>query len=394
VAVKRAWRLLLALMLVGLFLAACRPVEEVEKGPYKVGYSADVTGPAADTFAPILEGFRLYVQHVNDAGGIDGHPIQLITGDNRSSSSKAAADAKKFVEMEKVHMMINSASSVTFAPMIEEAKKGNVPFVIALSGCPQESLPGPKLERTVFCFLVSHLTFNEFMVSFIKKTAGEGAKIAGVAFDVPISRLGIDHGAEFAKKLGLEVVDREVIPLARPDFAAHASRIIARKAEWVYSFGTWGLTVAGPLQALRKLGWKGSYIAPSSTPSETELERLKDEGLFIASPMAFFVEDLPVHREIREVAQKYGAPFPLPQIAWGWIMGIIAEKAFRQCGWPCPTDKLVEVMQNLTVDTQGLTGQPIKWTPNDHFGPVSYRVYRWDSGQGRIIRVADWSRVE
>jgi len=404
----------MALLLVGLFLAACRPAEEVtptpaaatptptkvtpvpaKKEPYKVGYTSDVTGPGADTWTPTLEAFRIYIQRLNDAGGIDGHPIQLIAEDNRSKADLAAAHAKKFIETDKVHIILESSSSVTQAPVIAEAEKANVPVLIVEEGCPKEALP-PKPKKHLFCdFTGNVLMDNVFTTNFIKKMAGPGTKVAGVSFDVPVSRGGIEAGVKHAKEIGLEVVDHIVVPLGRPDLTPYASRIIAKGAEWVFGWGIWEL-VGGPfLEALRKQGWEGSFIGPPLTIAEEELPRLKDDKLFVPRPMAMFAENLPIHQTIRKAAEKYGATSPPTRLVNGWVAGMIVETAFRQCGWPCPTDKLVEVMNNLTVDTQGLTGAPLKYTPTNHFGgePL-YKVYRWDSEKGKIIAVTDWVKAE
>ena len=382
----RSTKLLALVLVTGFLLAACRSAE----APYKVGFSADVTGPAAGTFAPVQEGFRIYIRRLNDHGGINGRRIELVGEDNRSDGTKAAADAKKFADQDRVHMIVNSASSVTFAPMIAQAEDAGVPMVVAEPGCPREVYP-PSPKPIVFCFLNSHTLDNEFTPRFIEKTAQGPVKWAGAAFDVPVSRSGIDQAEAVARRLGLEVVGKEVLPLGPANFDAHASRLIAAGATWVQGWGIWERTGAPLLEALRRQGWQGSYIHVAMV-FEDELSRLKDSRLYLYSPRAFFAEDLPVHREIREAAQQYNAAFPATQLSGGWIMGMIAEESFRRCGWPCPRGRLLEVMQGLEVDTQGLTAFPIRWTPQDHFGPVAYRVYRWDSAQGKVVRIGDWAK--
>jgi len=384
----RLWGLALALLLGGILLAACKPAA---KEAYKVGYTADVTGPGASTWAPILEGFRLYLQRLNAAGGVNGHPIELIAEDNRSLPTRAAAHAKKFIEEDKVHMIILSSASVTYAPVITEAEKAGTPMVVLHSGCPRESLP-PTPKKTVFCFGFSPILDSQFQVNAIKKLAKTPVKWAGVAIDVPISRAGIDAGEEAAKKAGFEVVTKEVIPLGPPNLSPHAARIIAAGANWAQGWGTWEHTGGPMLVELRKQGWKGNYIAMAAANIEEEMRRIKDDGLFIVSPVALFVDNLPVHREIAAAAQRFGTPFGGSSTTYGWIMGMIAEEAFRRCGWPCSTGKLISILEKQEVNTKGLTPEAFKWTPTDHFGPISYRVYRWDSSQGKIIRVIDWSK--
>ena len=58
-------------------------------------------------------------------------------------------------------------------------------------------------------------------------------------------------------------------------------------------------------------------------------------------------------------------------------------------------EKLAAAMSNLKVDTKGLRGGPIEWTKDNHFRTRQYyRVYRWDTGKGAIVRVKDWQAFD
>jgi branched-chain amino acid transport system substrate-binding protein len=49
-------------------------------------------------------------------------------------------------------------------------------------------------------------------------------------------------------------------------------------------------------------------------------------------------------------------------------------------------------MQSITVDTEGLTGGPIKMSPDDHYGPTYWKLYRWDGKQ--LSGVGDWLKKD
>ena len=53
--------------------------------PYVIGYQTDITGPVSSFYAPGAEGFRLYMQALNDSGGINGHPVNVLYEDDKSS---------------------------------------------------------------------------------------------------------------------------------------------------------------------------------------------------------------------------------------------------------------------------------------------------------------------
>ena len=147
------------------------------------------------------------------------------------------------------------------------------------------------------------------------------------------------------------------------------------------------MTQVRTLEALRRLGWKGDFIAWAHIEAEGELARLKDGKFYVVGANALFQDNLPIHKEIADAAKKAGAQYPAEQMAEGWIAGMVIEAALKApAGRPTP-EKLAAAMANLKVDTKGLRGGPIEWTKDNHFRTRQYyRVYRWDSGKNAIVR--------
>src|ERR1700736_1990198 len=76
---------------------------------YVVGITAALTGPAAGSQAPIIEALRVYVERVNTAGGINGHPVKLILQDDLADASKAAANVTKLLTEPGIILIGNSS---------------------------------------------------------------------------------------------------------------------------------------------------------------------------------------------------------------------------------------------------------------------------------------------
>jgi ABC-type branched-subunit amino acid transport system substrate-binding protein len=68
------------------------------KEPYVLGAHSSATGPGAFMGGPMRNGMILGAEMINEAGGIDGHPIKLIFYDDGGDPSKAVLIAKKLVE--------------------------------------------------------------------------------------------------------------------------------------------------------------------------------------------------------------------------------------------------------------------------------------------------------
>ena len=65
----------------------------------------------------------------------------------------------------------------------------------------------------------------------------------------------------------------------------------------------------------------------------------------------------------------------------------------KKCGSPCTREKLVDVLNDISVQTAGIYPDPVKWTKDDHTRPASFTAYAWDPKTNSVKRIADWARV-
>ncbi len=178
---------------------------------YVIGVTAALTGPPAGTNAPPIEGLRLYVNRLNTGGGINGKKIQLIVLDDQAEPSKAAANAKRLLTQDNVKLLILSSLSSTFAPVIAETKRANVPLLFMGAVCPKEVYP--PADPLQFCTTAYAGGYDSrATLAFIKETAQEPVRIGFAAMAIPLSRGEIDYAEQHSKTMGMTPVDKEVIP--------------------------------------------------------------------------------------------------------------------------------------------------------------------------------------
>ncbi len=99
------------------------------KGAYKVGAIFALTGPAAVLGEPQRRTVEMIEQWVNAAGGIDGHPLEVIVYDTEGDETKAAFALRKLVQKDGVVAVIGTSKygiALSVMPMIGEHK---VPFI-------------------------------------------------------------------------------------------------------------------------------------------------------------------------------------------------------------------------------------------------------------------------
>ena len=348
-----------------------------------------LTGPAAGTTAPPVEGLRLYVDRLNAAGGVNG---KQDPADHAGRSGRAVESRRQ--RQEAAHPGQRPASDpvelvVHLRAGLAETKRANVPLMFMGSVCPKEVYP--PAEALQFCTTAYAGGYDSrATLDFIKETAKEPVRIGFAAMAIPLSRGEIDYAEGQSKTLGMTPVDKEVIPPPTADYTPFATKLKDANPNWIFSWAPW-VTQVKTFEALRRLGWQGDYIAWAHIEAEAELARLKDPKFYVIGANSLFQDNLPIHKEIADEAKKGNVRYPAEQLTEGWIGGLVLEAVLKSAGWPADAAKIRAAMENVKVDTKGLRGGPIEWSKDNHFRTRQYyRVYRWDPAKSAIAQAKDW----
>jgi len=359
--------------------------------PYRIGMTAAITGPFSTGYAPTYEAYRTYFKRVNDAGGINGHPVAIAYEDDRGEPQRAAAAAKKLTE--GTLLMINASISPTYKPVMSEAEATKTPLLFGGGVCPREAFP--PAAPLIFCTTSFGSKWDSRMaLAFIKEQAsGRKVKVGFAAQDIPLSRIELEFAEQHAKELGMDTIPVVVVPGGASDFTPFAQNLKDAGADWVFSWAPWGVEI-GVFEALNRIGWKGNYILYGHQPAQDELTRLKAPNLHALTGNAMFIENLPIHAEITGLV-KGQTNHPAHYMAEGWTSAMVLDAGLRKCGWPCSREKLAQALSTVSVDTKGLRGGPIEMTPDNHYRKTTYyKVYRWDSAKTAIVSVGGWSKLD
>lgn len=377
--------------LFAVLLAAAWPV--AAQDAYVIGVSAAMTGPGAGIYAPVVDAMKAYLDHVNTKGGVNGRQIRLIVQDDGAEPSRAAANAKKLLAQDKVVILINTSLSSTYTPMISEAKRAEVPLYFGGSVCPKETYP--PADPLLFCSSAFGANLDsQGSLAFIKSQAKEPVRIGFAAMAIPIARAEIDYAEGLSKTMGMTPVEKQISPPPAPDYTPFATKLKDANPNWVFSWSPW-VSQVRTFEAMRRLGWNGRYVTWAHLNAEDELARIKDGEFYVIGTNAFFQDDLPVHAEIRAVTHRANLKSPVTYLTEGFIAGMVIEAALKNTPWPPTPQKVLAAMNNLKVDMKGLRGGPLEWTKDNHFRTKQYyRVWKWDTGKGAVVRVQDWQAID
>ncbi|MGB4116708.1 MAG: ABC transporter substrate-binding protein [Polaromonas sp.] len=128
----KAWRfktfMVAALALLAL---ASQAQDGIGKSAITLGQSAALTGPSATLGVPFTQGAKLYFDRLNNAGGINGRKVELVSIDDAGNPEQAVANTKKLLsqgvlslfgyvgspQVTAVNAQLNSADVVLFGAM-------------------------------------------------------------------------------------------------------------------------------------------------------------------------------------------------------------------------------------------------------------------------------------
>lgn len=117
-----------------LALPGCGETETGTKEPIKIGVVLSESGANEPLGKPEANAIDLFVKRINEAGGIDGHEVEVIIKDDQSDANKAQQAVVELLQQEDVVAVIGSSGTGTTIAMKQETAKAEVPQVCMAAG--------------------------------------------------------------------------------------------------------------------------------------------------------------------------------------------------------------------------------------------------------------------
>ena len=100
----------------------------VSKNEIVVGTIQDLSGPLAGFGKALRFGMQMRVDEVNEAGGINGRKVELVSLDDRNDRKAAGANAEKLVNGNGAVALFGFASATLSLDAMPVVKERKVPF--------------------------------------------------------------------------------------------------------------------------------------------------------------------------------------------------------------------------------------------------------------------------
>lgn len=204
---KKLALVLTVLFILGLVITGCgqsASTSEGAKEPYKVGAVFDISGKSSSLGLPERNTALMVVEEINNNGGIDGHPLELVIMDSKSNETEAALAVKKLIQQGVVAIIGSSTSGTTMA-MVDSVQKANIPLISCAASI---RIVEPVAERKwVFKVAQSDSFVAENIIDYLKLKGLSKVALASVN-----NAYGDSGRSEFenaAAKAGISIIAKE-----------------------------------------------------------------------------------------------------------------------------------------------------------------------------------------
>src|SRR6266536_2687925 len=230
---NRAHGLLTAFLLIGLLAPSLGVAPADAQTTIRLGNLVDLTGPTSDQGKDIAQGRIDATEYINSQGGINGRKIVLISVEYGFQPPRAVAAYKKFVDQDKVLLVLGYGTPDTEAlrPFITKDK---IPY---LSGSYSGHLTDPKQTPFNFPGGIDYSSQIRIFLNYVKETwtdTSRKPRVALIYADNAYGRAPIEAGRQYAKEIGVELVDEEIIPTVVTDVTSQLLTMKKKDPDWAY----------------------------------------------------------------------------------------------------------------------------------------------------------------
>ncbi len=365
--------LLAAVLLASMLMQiGCGQKEGGSKEPIKIGVVLSESGANEPLGKPERNAIKLFVKRLNEAGGIDGHEVEVIIKDDQSDANKAKQAMVELLEQENPVAVIGSSGTGTTIAMKQEAEKAGIPQVCMAAGA-------NIMDGDITWIFRTPPTATEAGRKALSYIA-DVLKLRRVALLYDTNPFGTDGKAVVEKEAteyGLEVVVSEGYQTDESEegMDTHLTNAMTADPEVVLVWGT----NPGPAKIVKRMRDKGiklPYVGSHGIANQAFIELAGEAAngvVFPAGKMLIYEKILEPGSEeyefIKDFADAYYEEYGerINTFAGhGWDAILIITEALKRAG----ADATPKELRDAIEETKGLVGTAgvFNYSPTDHNG--------------------------
>ena len=361
--------------------------------PYKVGGVFSVTGRASFLGDPEKKTALMIQEQINKAGGINGHPLELIIYDDEGDATKCALAVRKLITQDQVCAIMGPSLSGLSLAVLPEAEKHEIPMVSCAASFKIVTKDPETGEQWKWVFKTpqSDSMAVEAIYSQMKKHGI--SKIAVMSVTTGFGQSGRGELLRLAPEYGMTIVADEKYGPKDTDMTAQLTKIKGLAPQAIVNWSI-GPTQVTAVRNWRDLGMANILFYQShgfGSRKNIELAAGAAEGVLCPLGACNIAEILPNDHPQKGVTmdylRDYNAKYNEPLSSFGghaWDALHLLEGALATVG--CDKAKIRAYLEQVT----GFVGQHgiFNFSPKDHNGldKTAFQMV--------VVRNGDWALTD
>jgi len=383
--------LMVAICLIG-GLVSCKKPEPVAS--YKIGTAVAQSGKYAGLGLQSLDGMQLIVDEINKAGGINGIPVELVVYDDKSEATEAALAAKKLIEVDKVHALVEGTVTALGMSVVTVANEAKVPTLI-LSGT---ALLDDQLGDWVFRPMGSEVDYILHNLNYLSQDLGI-SKYAALIENSGYGQGGKVFLPQLSPSYNMTIVVEQYFDPGASDLTPQLTNIKNSEAQAIFIWGS-SPTASMAVKQAREMGILLPIIA---TPPQATPDMIKAFGQYYEMAPSLVAltckidiwqqlpEEDPDKAMYREFNQLFTERYDHPPAMWN-VLGaqliMFIEDGLKRAGAdPANLEEARGKLRDAFETTKELDLLAAVYTmsPEDHYGGVRNKMVLVTFKDGEMV---------
>ena len=410
--------ILTLLILLGFILSACAPAAPVEEQPagteapatseetVVIGFTTSLTGAQEVSSKRQVAGFNLWMDQINEAGGIklsDGTVVKFSaqTYDDESAKERVQELYTRLITEDNADFLISPYSSgLAAAASIIAEQNGKI---MITAGAAEDD--AYKTGNTSLFQL--YTPGSQYLLSTVDmlKTLDPEAKVAVVHENDKFSTSVVEGLKPYLESEGFEVVLEEGYASETTDFGPVINKIVESGATVLLGGGHYpdGSTFARQLYE-RKVGLK--FVSLLVAPADSKFPELGDAALGVSTSSQWELAATHTKEEADALSKEWYGPTgeefaaayeaatgekPTYHVAGGYMTGLVLQKAIEDADSVDP-EKVKAALEAMDIFTF-YGGIKFDTSPEAHGLQIGHQmvVAQWQEDEaGELVRKVIW----
>jgi ABC-type branched-subunit amino acid transport system substrate-binding protein len=343
---------------------ACAAATGLAQADILIGQTADFSGPVAAGVKETAVGAKLYIDHVNANGGINGEAVTLVSMDDKFEPANAAANARELIVNKKVLALLLTRGTPHNQAILPLLSEFGVPLVAPSTGA-----------------MSLHKPVNPWVFNVRASYQHEANRAIRHLSLVGLGHIGIvqvnDSFGSDAVKGALEAFTQvngaplftETYDREKPDFAKIQAAVTAKNPQAILFLGS-GSAVVNGVKAIRAAGSHAQIVTLSNNASDGFIKSMGENAAGTIITQVFPYERSlanPMVKQAREYAKAAtGDDRVTPAMLEGFAGAKVLVEGLRRAGKQPTREKLRDALESL--HRYDIGGLEVSFSPTTHSG--------------------------